>query len=30
MPYIELALRMSNLNVDKLRTVAEGILEITY
>ncbi len=30
LPYIELALRMSNLNVDKLRTVAEGILEITY
>jgi transcriptional regulator with XRE-family HTH domain len=29
-PYIELARRLSDLNVDKLRAVAEGLLEITY
>jgi transcriptional regulator with XRE-family HTH domain len=29
-PYIELAARLSELSVDKLRAVAENILEITY
>lgn len=29
-PYLELAMRLSELNVDKLRGVAEGLLEITY
>lgn len=29
-PYIELAIRLSNLSVEKLRAVAEGLLEITY
>jgi transcriptional regulator with XRE-family HTH domain len=29
-PYIELAIRLSDLNVDKLRAVAESLLEITY
>ena len=29
-PYLELALRLSDLPVDRLRTVAEGLLEITY
>lgn len=29
-PYIELAKRLSNLSVEKLRAIAEGILEITY
>ncbi len=29
-PYLELAMRLSELNVDKLRSVAEGLLEITY
>ncbi|PKO16841.1 MAG: hypothetical protein CVU39_06390 [Chloroflexi bacterium HGW-Chloroflexi-10] len=29
-PYIELALRLSELDVQKLRLVAEGLLEITY
>jgi transcriptional regulator with XRE-family HTH domain len=29
-PYIELAMRLSELSVDKLRAVAEGLLEITY
>lgn len=29
-PYIELARRLSNLSVEKLRAVAEGLLEITY
>ena len=28
--YLELAHRLSNLSVEKLRTVAEGLLEITY
>jgi transcriptional regulator with XRE-family HTH domain len=28
-PYLELALRLSGMSVDKLRTVAEGILDIT-
>ncbi len=29
-PYLELALRLSEMSVDKLRAVAEGLLEITY
>jgi transcriptional regulator with XRE-family HTH domain len=29
MPYIELAMRLSEMSVDKLRAVAEGLLEIT-
>ena len=29
-PYLELAVRLSEMTVDKLRTVAEGLLEITY
>lgn len=29
-PYLELALRLSDLNVEKLRGIAEGILEITF
>ncbi len=29
-PYLELALRLSNLSVEKLRAVAEGLLEITF
>ncbi len=29
-PYIELAMRLSDLSVEKLRSVAEGLLEITY
>jgi len=29
-PYLELAMRLSELSVDKLRAVAEGLLEITY
>lgn len=29
-PYLDLAMRLSELNVDKLRGVAEGLLEITY
>jgi transcriptional regulator with XRE-family HTH domain len=29
-PYLELALRLSGLSVEKLRAVAEGLLEITY
>lgn len=29
-PYLNLALRLSQLSVDKLRGVAEGLLEITY
>jgi len=29
-PYLELAMRLSDLPVDRLRTVAEGLLEITY
>lgn len=29
-PYLELAIRLSDLSVEKLRTVAEGLLEITY
>jgi len=28
-PYLELALRLSEMQVDKLRAVAEGLLEIT-
>jgi transcriptional regulator with XRE-family HTH domain len=30
MPYIELAMRLSYLSVDKLRAIGEGILEITF
>jgi transcriptional regulator with XRE-family HTH domain len=30
LPYLELAIRLSDLSVDKLRSVAEGLLEITY
>jgi len=29
-PYVELAMKLSNLPADKLRSVAEGLLEITY
>jgi transcriptional regulator with XRE-family HTH domain len=29
-PYLQLAMRMSELNVEKLRAVAESLLEITY
>lgn len=29
-PYLELAIRLSDMSVDKLRAVAEGLLEITY
>lgn len=29
-PYLELAMRLSELNVEKLRAVAENLLEITY
>jgi transcriptional regulator with XRE-family HTH domain len=29
-PYIELAIRLSDLSVEKLRSIAEGLLEITY
>jgi transcriptional regulator with XRE-family HTH domain len=29
-PYLELAQRLSEMSVDKLRAVAEGLLEITY
>lgn len=29
-PYLELAMRLSELSVEKLRTVAESLLEITY
>jgi transcriptional regulator with XRE-family HTH domain len=29
-PYLELAMRLSELNVEKLRSVAEGLLEITF
>jgi len=29
-PYLELAMRLSDLSVEKLRAVAEGLLEITF
>jgi transcriptional regulator with XRE-family HTH domain len=29
-PYVELALRLSELSVERLRAIAEGLLEITY
>ena len=29
-PYLELAMRLSEMSVDRLRAVAEGLLEITY
>ena len=29
-PYLELAQRLSEMSVEKLRAVAEGLLEITY
>ncbi|MRS04550.1 XRE family transcriptional regulator [bacterium] len=29
-PYIELAQKLSSMNVDRLRTIAESLLEITY
>ena len=29
-PYIELAIRLSDLSVEKLRSIAEGLLEITF
>jgi hypothetical protein len=29
-PYLELAMRLSELNAEKLRAVAEVLLEITY
>lgn len=30
LPYLQLAIRMSELNVEKLRAIAESLLEITY
>jgi transcriptional regulator with XRE-family HTH domain len=30
LPYLQLAMRLSDLSVEKLRNVAEGLLEITY
>ena len=30
LPYLELAMRLSELNAEKLRAVAEVLLEITY
>lgn len=30
LPYLELAMRLSDLSVERLRAVAEGLLEITY
>lgn len=30
LPYLQLAMRLSDLSVEKLRAVAEGLLEITY
>ena len=30
LPYLDLAIRLSDLSVDRLRAIAEGILEITY
>jgi transcriptional regulator with XRE-family HTH domain len=30
LPYLELAIRLSEMSVDRLRAVAEGLLEITY
>jgi transcriptional regulator with XRE-family HTH domain len=30
LPYLDLAIRLSDLSVERLRTIAEGILEITY
>lgn len=30
LPYLQIAMRLSELSVDKLRAVAEGLLEITY
>jgi transcriptional regulator with XRE-family HTH domain len=30
LPYLELAMRLSDLSAEKLRSVAEGLLEITY
>jgi len=30
LPYLELAMRLSDLSAEKLRGVAEGLLEITY
>ena len=29
-PYLELAIRLSEMSVDRLRSMAEGLLEITY
>jgi hypothetical protein len=29
-PYVELALKLSELSVERLRAIAEGLLEITY
>ena len=29
-PYLDLAARLSDMSVEKLRAVAEGLLEITY
>jgi hypothetical protein len=29
-PYLQLAMRLSDLSVERLRTIAEGLLEITY
>jgi hypothetical protein len=29
-PYLELALKLSNMSTDKLRSVAEGLLDITF
>ncbi len=30
LPYLQIAMRLSELSVDKLRAIAEGLLEITY
>ncbi len=30
LPYLELAMRLSEMSVEKLRMIAEGLLEITY
>ncbi len=29
-PYLDLAVRLNDMSVEKLRAVAEGLLEITY
>jgi len=29
-PYLDLAIKLSEMSVEKLRSIAEGLLEITY